>query len=179
MSLSNYPFRRFLERRLIKIIVAVSVTAALASSVTSAALLKPYLEPELEARYRDLAQELRCLVCQNQSLADSNAGLAGDLKREIRERLRSGASDKEIIRYLTDRYGDFVLYRPPLKVKTLVLWFGPLLLVFGAILVLIQNVKAMGRGESSSELSIDDQLRAAQLLGRSAPRSESTDGRSR
>ena len=76
-----------------------------------------------------LAAELRCLVCQNQTLADSNAPLAEDLRNQVREKMRRGASDSEIVDYMVARYGDFVLYRPPLKLTTLLLWFGPLLLL--------------------------------------------------
>lgn len=89
-----------------------------------------------EARFQALAKELRCLVCQNESLADSSAGLAQDLRRDLIGQIRSGASDDEIKRYLTDRYGDFILYRPPVKPATWPLWFGPLamLVVAGAVL---------------------------------------------
>ena len=84
-------------------------------------------DPEIEARLVGLAADLRCLVCQNESLAGSHAELAEDLRREIREQMRAGKSDQEVIAYLTDRYGDFVLYRPPFKPVTYLLWLGPLL----------------------------------------------------
>ena len=86
-----------------------------------------------------ITAELRCLVCQNQTIADSNAGLAVDLRRETREMLRQGKSDAEIIAYMTARYGDFVLYRPPLKPTTALLWFGPaaMLLLGGTVLLLV------------------------------------------
>src|SRR5687768_13318885 len=86
-------------------------------------------DPVLEQRVRALAEELRCLVCQNQTLADSNADLAVDLRREIREKMRAGMSDKAVTDYLVTRYGDFVLYRPPFKPTTLLLWLGPFLLL--------------------------------------------------
>jgi cytochrome c-type biogenesis protein CcmH len=96
-------------------------------------------DPALEARMQRIAVELRCLVCQNQTLADSNAGLAEDLRNEVRAMLREGKSEREIIQYMTDRYGDFVLYRPPVKGTTMLLWFGPgvLLLVGLATLFLV------------------------------------------
>jgi cytochrome c-type biogenesis protein CcmH len=84
-------------------------------------------DPVLEQRMVNLAQDLRCLVCQNESLAGSHAELAEDLRREIREQMKAGKSDKEVIEYLTTRYGDFVLYRPPFKPVTWLLWLGPLL----------------------------------------------------
>jgi len=85
-------------------------------------------DPVLERRLQTLSAELRCLVCQNESLAGSRAELAVDLRNQIRERMRQGQSDEEIVDYLVSRYGDFVLYRPPLKLTTLLLWLGPLLL---------------------------------------------------
>jgi cytochrome c-type biogenesis protein CcmH len=87
------------------------------------------LDPQQEARYRVLVQELRCLVCQNQSIADSNAPLAEDLREQVRAQLIAGKSDSEITGYLTARYGDFVLYRPPFKRSTALLWLAPALLV--------------------------------------------------
>ena len=99
-------------------------------------------DPALEARMTRIASELRCLVCQNQTIADSNADLAVDLRRQVREMLRKGDDDTKIIQYMTDRYGDFVLYRPPVKATTLLLWFGPaamLLLGFGALAVVLRR----------------------------------------
>jgi cytochrome c-type biogenesis protein CcmH len=99
-------------------------------------------DPALEARMTRIASELRCLVCQNQTIADSNADLAQDLRRQVREMLRKGDDDATIIAYMTDRYGDFVLYRPPVKATTLLLWFGPaamLLLGFGALAVVLRR----------------------------------------
>jgi cytochrome c-type biogenesis protein CcmH len=90
-------------------------------------------DPVLEARMMALATELRCLVCQNQTIADSHASLAEDLRRQIREMLAKGMSDRQILDYMTDRYGDFVLYRPPLKPTTALLWIGPGLLLAGAL----------------------------------------------
>lgn len=84
-------------------------------------------DPVIEQRLVDLAEDLRCLVCQNESLAGSRAELAQDLRREIREQMKAGKSDREVIDYLTNRYGDFVLYRPPFKPATYLLWLGPLL----------------------------------------------------
>jgi len=99
-------------------------------------------DPALEARMTRIASELRCLVCQNQTIADSNADLAVDLRRQVREMLRKGDDDAKIIQYMTDRYGDFVLYRPPVKATTLLLWFGPaamLLLGFGALAIVLRR----------------------------------------
>ena len=84
-------------------------------------------DPEIEQRLVNLAEDLRCLVCQNESLAGSHAELAEDLRREIRTQMKAGKDDREVIAYLTERYGDFVLYRPPFKPVTYLLWLGPLL----------------------------------------------------
>ena len=89
-------------------------------------------DPVLEQRMMTLASELRCLVCQNETLADSPAELAGDLRQEIRELIKAGRSDPDIVAYLTRRYGDFILYRPPLKPLTWLLWFGPFALLLAA-----------------------------------------------
>src|SRR5258705_9712591 len=92
-------------------------------------------DPVIEKRLMKLSQELRCLVCQNETLADSRADLAEDLRREIREQMKAGKTDQEIIAFLTQRYGDFVLYRPPVKPTTYLLWFGPFLLLIGGLFV--------------------------------------------
>ncbi len=93
-------------------------------------------DPALEARMLAITGELRCLVCQNQTIADSHADLAVDLRQEVREMLKRGRTDEQIRRYMTDRYGDFVLYRPPLKATTAVLWLGPALLLAIALIAL-------------------------------------------
>ena len=98
----------------------------------------------LERRVTALSRQLRCLVCQNETLADSQAELAADLRKQIREQMRAGRSDKEITDFLTDRYGDFVLYRPPLKPRTYVLWFGPFLLLGGGLFALYRSLKRLG-----------------------------------
>src|SRR2546428_7195665 len=96
------------------------------SSFALAQQAKPLTDdPALDQRLLALAQQLRCLVCQNETLADSQADLAADLRRQIKEQMKAGKSDAEIIAFLTDRYGDFVLYKPPVKPRTYLLWFGP------------------------------------------------------
>jgi cytochrome c-type biogenesis protein CcmH len=99
---------------------------------------------ELEKRVMALSRQLRCLVCQNETLADSQAELAADLRKQIREQMKAGRNDKEIVAFLTDRYGDFVLYRPPLKPRTYVLWFGPFLLLGGGLFALYRSLKRLG-----------------------------------
>ena len=102
-------------------------------------------DPALEARMLAITGELRCLVCQNQTIADSHAGLAVDLRQEVREMLKRGLSDDAVRRYMTDRYGDFILYRPPLKASTAVLWLGPALLLAVALLALVVVIRRRAR----------------------------------
>lgn len=97
----------------------------------------PFENPAQEERFRKLTSELRCVMCQNQSLADSNAGIAGDLRREIFELMQAGKSDDEIKQFLSERYTDFVLYRPPLRSNTLLLWFGPLAVLLAGLTGLV------------------------------------------
>jgi len=118
--------------------------------------------PELERRVTALSAELRCLVCQNQTLADSNAPLAVDLRSQIREQLGRGSSESEVIDFMTARYGDFVLYRPPLKASTLLLWVGPFLLLAGGALLLIGRLRK--ERPPAAQLSDEDRMRAARLL---------------
>jgi len=94
-------------------------------------------DPAIEARMLRIASELRCLVCQNQTIADSHADLAEDLRREIRTLLNQGATDEQVAKYMTDRYGDFVLYRPPVKPTTLLLWYGPAALLLAGTVTLV------------------------------------------
>lgn len=104
--------------------------------LTLAQQAKPVEDPQIEQRMQALTQQLRCLVCQNETLADSRADLAEDLRKEIREQMKAGKSDQEIIAFLTQRYGDFVLYKPPVKATTYLLWFGPfVLLIFGTLML--------------------------------------------
>ena len=121
--------------------------------------------PEAEARVMALANELRCLVCQNQSLADSHSDLAIDLRREMLSMVEKGMSDKEIAEFMVSRYGDFVLYRPPLKATTLALWFGPFLLLIGGGVMLLRYLKIRRQSLiEQAQLSEDDHKKAAALL---------------
>jgi cytochrome c-type biogenesis protein CcmH len=124
-------------------------------------------DPVLEARARTLGQELRCLVCQNQSIDDSNADLARDLRTIVRERLKAGDSNDQVLSFITARYGDYVLLKPPLRVGTLALWFGPvaLLLVAAAFLILRRRRRAEPQPLSPEE----DRLLARLLEEETAP----------
>jgi cytochrome c-type biogenesis protein CcmH len=121
----------------------------------------PQEDPGLEQRVTHLAHELRCLVCQNQTLADSNAPLAVDLRGQIREQLKAGRSERDVIDFMVQRYGDFVLYRPPFKASTLGLWLGPFaLLALGAWLFL----RRVSKRQPQPPLSEAERRRAAKLL---------------
>jgi|SRR6201991_644048 len=98
-------------------------------------------DPAIEKRLHKLSQELRCLVCQNETLADSQAGLAEDLRREIREQMKAGKSDEEIVNFLTQRYGQFILYRPQVTPTTYLLWFGPFVLLAAGLVFLFRYIK--------------------------------------
>ena len=118
-------------------------------------------EGDLDRRVAELSQELRCLVCQNQTLAESNAPLAVDLRNQVREQLAAGKSEQDVIDFMVARYGDFVLYRPPFKASTLFLWVGPFVfLLLGAWLL----VRRVGRRAPEVCLSDEDRARAAKLL---------------
>jgi cytochrome c-type biogenesis protein CcmH len=119
-------------------VATAPVVGAAQPAVAGSAALGPEAapmtdEPELEARLLKLSEELRCLVCQNESLASSRAELADDLRREVRSLLSEGKSDQQVKNFLVERYGDFVLYRPEIKPMTWLLWFGPFVLLFGAV----------------------------------------------
>ncbi len=119
-------------------------------------------DPELDQRVHALATELRCLVCQNQTLADSNAPLAIDLRNQVREQLKAGKSEQDVIDFMVARYGDFVLYRPPLKASTLALWAGPFLILLGGLWLLARRIR--GRRVEEPQLSPEERARAAKLL---------------
>ncbi|WP_395005706.1 cytochrome c-type biogenesis protein [Undibacterium sp.] len=119
-------------------------------------------DPILEKRLTFLSEQLRCLVCQNQNIADSQAELAIDLKNQVREKLQQGMSDQDVLDFMVQRYGDFVLYNPPVKATTWILWFGPVLLLLGGMFTLFSLLK---RRRLSNEIVLDvDLQRGAQLL---------------
>ncbi len=122
-------------------------------------------DPALEARARAISAELRCLVCQNQSIDDSNAPLARDLRLLVRERLSAGNTDPQVMRYIVDRYGEFVLLRPPFGVHTALLWLGPLALLVGVALMLLQRARNRPAAvDATRPLSADEQRRLDDLL---------------
>lgn len=121
-------------------------------------------DPEIERRMLELSEDLRCLVCQNETLAGSRADFANDLRREIREQMQANKSDEEIVDFLVARYGEFVLYRPPLKPTTLFLWFGPFILLLGGAVVLVAYLKRRRKRTEEPELSEQQRRQAEALL---------------
>jgi cytochrome c-type biogenesis protein CcmH len=119
-------------------------------------------DPAIEQRMSEIASELRCLVCQNQSIVDSNAPLAVDLRNQIRDQLKQGRSVQEITDYMVARYGDFVLYRPPLKATTVLLWAGPLLLMLAGLLIMVRRIAR--RRVEAAPLSREERETAERLL---------------
>ena len=125
---------------------------------------QPNEDPQIEQRMKALTEQLRCLVCQNETLADSRADLAEDLRKQIREQMKAGKSDQEIIAFLTQRYGDFVLYKPPVKSTTYLLWFGPFVLLIGGIGVLYRYLKRRRDSIQEGPLTADERKRAEEIL---------------
>jgi cytochrome c-type biogenesis protein CcmH len=133
----------------------------------------PSDDPVIEQRLANLSKELRCLQCQNQTLADSPAGLAADLRREIRVQMKAGKSDQEVVAFLTQRYGDFILYRPRVTFTTYLLWFGPFVLLLAGLYLLFHYIKRRRDLIPEEPLSADERRRAEELLA-SFPRKETT-----
>ena len=121
-------------------------------------------DPALEKRLNNLSKELRCLVCQNETLADSQADLAEDLRREIREQMRAGKSDQEIINFLTQRYGQFILYRPRVTPTTYLLWFGPFVLLLAGLILLFNYIKHRRDQIQEQPLTVAQRKIAEELL---------------
>jgi cytochrome c-type biogenesis protein CcmH len=132
---------------------------------------RPSDDPVIEQRLAKLSKELRCLQCQNQTLADSPAGLAADLRREIREQMKAGKSDQEVLAFLTQRYGDFILYKPRVTYTTYLLWFGPFVLLLGGLYLLFHYIKQRRELIEEKPLSVAERRRAEELLA-SASRKE-------
>ena len=139
----------------------------LASSICSAGVFeaRQFESTEQSDRYRNLTSELRCLVCQNQNIADSNADLAKDLRDKVYELIMVGKSDADIINFMVNRYGDFVLYRPPLKASTVVLWLSPFLVVVISLALLVRFIRRRRQTQPKPPpLNAEQRLHSARLL---------------
>lgn len=140
--------------------------AALALPAWAQSPTPSYQSAQVEQRVMAIATELRCLVCQNESIAGSRAGLAVDLRQQIREQIAAGKTDEDIMAYMVARYGDFVRYRPPLKATTLLLWFGPAVLLAAGLAILLLHLRRRRSQPDVLPLSNADQKRADALLHR-------------
>jgi cytochrome c-type biogenesis protein CcmH len=145
-------------------IYLVILLLAFAASLSAKEAQPSAADPVVEERVMNLSKELRCLVCQNETLADSRADLAVDLRGQIREQMQAGKSDKEIVAYLTQRYGKFILYNPPIDPTTYLLWFGPFALLLAGLAVLFRYLKRRRELIVEQPLSAGDRLRAETLL---------------
>lgn len=164
-SKNNSPQRHGVRQRHTEILLAIAILFSLGFvPLSHAQVAQPREDPAIEARMKHLTKELRCLVCQNETLADSQAPLAEDLRKEIREQIKAGKSDQEILAYATQRYGDFVLYNPPVKATTYLLWFGPFVLLLAGTVFLYRYLKRRRELIEVKPLSAEERRRAEKLL---------------
>jgi cytochrome c-type biogenesis protein CcmH len=147
----------------VHVLLAALLLMAAPLAVAAGEAVPTESDPVAAARAVQLSNELRCLVCQNQSIAESNADLAVDLRRQIREQIAAGKGDGEIVDFMVSRYGDFVLYRPPFKLTTLLLWLGPALLVLAGFVTLVRQLRARRRSTEPA-LTSEERERAGRLL---------------
>ena len=144
----------------------LSLLLAFAASLAAAQEARPLAEdPVLEAKVMQIAEGLRCLVCQNETIAASHADLAVDLRKQIRQKLQQGQSEAQIVDFMVQRYGDFVLYKPPLKRSTWLLWGGPFVLLAVALAVLALNIRRRRAAAAAGPLRADELERVRGLLG--------------
>jgi cytochrome c-type biogenesis protein CcmH len=152
------------------LLLALTLLATLSAAPAHAVRPDEMLaDPRLEARARDVGRELRCLVCRNQSIDDSDADLAHDLRVLVRERIKGGDSDDQVVAYVRSRYGDFVLLRPPVEIGTLLLWGGPLLILLLGGVALARFYRSKGE-TAAPPLSADERRKLASVLGESVER---------
>ncbi len=155
----------------IRVFISVLVITLVATADISIAVEPDEMldDPALETRARVISQDLRCVVCQNETIDDSNATLAQDMRRLVRERVKAGDSNEEIIAYMVDRYGDFVLLRPRLTTTTVLLWFGPAILFLLGAFAVYRQVKQVSAADPSSLSDVDVQEADALLSGKGEP----------
>ncbi len=159
MPLHKRPF----ADRLINALIGLVLMGGVSSSGLAVIETYEFSDPAQESRYQDMIAQLRCLVCQNQNLADSNAELARDLRARTYEMINAGASDEDIVDFMIARYGDFVLYKPPLRLRTTLLWGGPFALLLIALIVFFFTVR---RSRVPKDIEGVDREAAARLLNK-------------
>ncbi|MDH3325601.1 MAG: cytochrome c-type biogenesis protein CcmH [Gammaproteobacteria bacterium] len=152
--------------KVIFILLAILMAGFLLIGPAFASEAKLNEDPEIKERFKHLASELRCLKCQNQTIWDSKAGLADDLRKQIRTQIYAGKSDDEIVEYMVDRYGDFVRYKPAVDMKNLFLWVGPFIfmIVGGLLLIRYVKIRRTQTEEDNDTISDEDRLRAQSIL---------------
>jgi cytochrome c-type biogenesis protein CcmH len=150
-----------LRRFFLALLLVVMMHPAMAAE----GMAQPVGDPVVEARVNKLAEELRCLTCMGQSIADSQSSFSSDMKREIRAMIKAGKNDKEIMDFMVQRYGDFVLYRPPVKNTTWLLWGGPFLFLVLGLVFLMMKLRKRG-GRSATALTAGEHQQAVELLGK-------------
>ncbi len=148
-----------------KQVVRIILVVLCLGTVVLAREAQPNEDPRIEQRMKALTEQLRCPVCQNETLADSRSDLAEDLRKQMREQMNAGKSDQEIVAFLTQRYGDYILYNPQIKPKTYLLWFLPFVLLIGGIVVLFRYLKRRRELIQDQPLTADERKRAADILG--------------
>ena len=150
--------------------LAILMLAGLVTTSSAKEAVPMAEDPAVEAKVMEISQELRCLVCQNQTIADSDAGVAQDLRRQVREMVQQGMDEEEVVSFMEERYGDFVRYRPAFKASTLALWLGPALLFIGALTMLYRNLLRKRRNvvDDATPLSEEEQARVSALLNKEA-----------
>lgn len=151
-------------RRRLMLALAATATLIVTPMATAQSASSAAADPALEARVKALATELRCLVCQNQTVADSDAPVARDLRDQVRAQLAAGKSEGEVKQYMTDRFGDFVLYKPPVKATTIALWAGPFVAMLLAGVLLVRRVRSASSKPQATTLTDADRERARALL---------------
>jgi len=147
-----------------KIFIVVFSFIISVAILNAAVEVKQFENQEQEQRYKKLIDELRCLVCQNQNLADSNAPLAQDLRKKVYEMISAGKNDQSILDFMVTRYGDFVLYRPPFNATTYLLWIGPFIILIIGLFVLLRFI-TQRKNNVVTELTADEKEKLKQLLG--------------
>ena len=147
-----------------RLLFPLTLLGCLCIAVTAKEAQPANNDPALELRVMKLSHELRCLVCQNETLADSRADLADDLRTQIREQMKAGKSDQEIVAFLTERYGDFVLYRPRVRPTTYLLWFGPFVFLIAGMVILYRYVWYRRKLIINNPLTGEERQRAEELL---------------
>ncbi len=148
-----------------RFVFVLLLAAGMQSALAADGLAQPIGDPLVEARVYKPAEELRCLTCMGQSIADSQSSFSTDMKREIRDMVRAGKNDKEIIEFMVQRYGDFVLYRPPVKSTTWLLWGGPFLLLILSLVFLVLKLRKRG-ALAATQLTENEHQQAIELLGK-------------